>query len=152
MCTLDEEHYKFVRYEGKRIKQEIGKDQQGNPIFKGGLKMLFVAENNNGDICAPDCNIDTVTVVNKTGRLRYRYKGQETMKETFRPANIVTDSASRILVKDTGNKCLHILDQDDWFLRILDFYGAPSVDSLSRLWVGEFKTGTVKIIRFAENL
>ncbi|XP_062616128.1 uncharacterized protein LOC134277845 [Saccostrea cucullata] len=152
MCTFDEERYKIVRYEGKIITQEIEKDEQGSPLFKGGHKMLFVTENINGDICASDCNANLVTVVNKKGTLRYWYKGQESMKDKFRPANIVTDSAGRVLVKDTGNKCLHVLDQECRFLRNLDFYGALSVDTLGQLWVGEFKTGIVKIIRYAEKL
>ncbi|XP_061196332.1 uncharacterized protein LOC133204594 [Saccostrea echinata] len=96
--TNDKERYKIVRYEGQSIKQEIEKDDQGHPLYKGGGNMLFVAENNNGDICASDCNASIVTVVNKKGKLRFRYKGHQTMKKQFDPVSIVTDTADRILV------------------------------------------------------
>ncbi|XP_061196966.1 uncharacterized protein LOC133205219 [Saccostrea echinata] len=150
MRTSNGEHYKIVRYESQTIKQEIEKDDQGNPLYKEGDKMLFVAENNNGDICASDCNGKDVVVVNKVGKLRFRYKGQQSMKKQFNPTSIVTDSAGRIIVKDIGNSCTHIIDQDGQFLRSLDFCGALSVDSLGRLWVGEYKSGNVTVIKYTE--
>ncbi|XP_078330165.1 uncharacterized protein LOC111116726 isoform X3 [Crassostrea virginica] len=59
---------KLIRYEGKNIKQEISKEGQGNPIFKGGFYSLFMTENNNGDVCVSDLNANTVVVVDKTGK------------------------------------------------------------------------------------
>ncbi|XP_062574706.1 uncharacterized protein LOC134236553 [Saccostrea cucullata] len=150
MCTHDEEHYKIVRYEGQIIKQEIERDNKGNPLYKAGNDMLFVTENNNGDICVCDCNAEVVVVVNKAGKLQFRYKGQQTMKKQFDPASIATDSAGRIIVKDNGNSCTHIIDQDGQFLRCLDFFGALSVDTLGRLWVVEFESGNVKVIKYTE--
>ncbi|XP_062616998.1 uncharacterized protein LOC134278722 [Saccostrea cucullata] len=148
MRTSNNEHYKIVRYEGQTIKQEIEKDDQGTPLYKGGESMLFVTENNNGDICASDCNAKDVVVVNKAGKLRFRYKGQQTMKNQFIPSTIVTDSACRIIVRDYENSCTHIIDQDGQFLRSLDFCGVLSLDTLGRLWVGEYQSGNVKVIKY----
>ncbi|XP_061196333.1 E3 ubiquitin-protein ligase TRIM71-like [Saccostrea echinata] len=150
MCTSNYKHYKIVRYEGQTIKQEIEKDDQGKPLYKGGENMLFVTENNNGDICTSDCNARDVVVMNKVGRLRFRYKGQQTMEEQFDPTSIVTDSAGCIIIKDNGNSCTHIIDQDGQFLHSLDFCGALSVDSLGRLWVGEYESGNVKIVKYTK--
>ncbi|XP_062591525.1 uncharacterized protein LOC134277039 [Saccostrea cucullata] len=150
MCTHDEENYKIVRYEGQTIKQEIEKDDQGNPLYEAGEKMLFVTENNNGDICASDVNGKIVVVVNKAGKLRYRYKGQQTMRVQFEPSTIVTDSAGCIIIEDVGNFCTHIIDQDGQFLRSLDFCGLMSVDTLGRLWMGEYENGIVKIIKYSK--
>ncbi|XP_062591521.1 uncharacterized protein LOC134253010 [Saccostrea cucullata] len=150
MCTSNDEHYKIVRYEGQTIRQEIEKDDQGHPLYKGGENMLFVTENNSGDICASDVNGKIVVVVNKAGKLQFRYKGQQTMKKQFDPTTIVTDSSGRIIVKDVGNSCTHIIDQDGQFLRRLDFCGIMSVDTMGRLWVGEYKSGIVKVIKYTK--
>ncbi|XP_062574236.1 tripartite motif-containing protein 2-like isoform X2 [Saccostrea cucullata] len=150
ICTHDEEHYKIVRYEGQTIKQEIEKDDRDKPLYKGGDNMLYVTKNNNGDICASDCNAGDVVVVDKAGKLRFRYKGQQTMKKQFEPSSIVTDSAGRIIIQDHGNSCTHIIDQDGQFLRSLDFCGPLSVDTLGRLWVGEYKSGIVKVIKYTK--
>ncbi|XP_062591524.1 uncharacterized protein LOC134253016 [Saccostrea cucullata] len=148
--TFNFEHYKVVLYEGKKIKQEIEKDDQGKPLYKGGNMMLFVSQNNNGDICASDCNAKVVVVVNNAERLRFRYKGQQTMKKQFAPTTIVTDSAGRIIIKDKGNFCIHIIDQDGQFLRSLDFCGALCLDTLGRLWVGDNESGIVKVIKYTK--
>ncbi|XP_062585406.1 uncharacterized protein LOC134247084 [Saccostrea cucullata] len=148
MCTHNYEHYKIVSYEGQTIKQEIEKDNKGKPLYKRGEMMLFVTENNNGDICASDCNGKKVVVVNKAGKLRFQYKGQKKMKKQFDPASIVTDFEARIIEKVYGNSCTHIIDQDGQFLRILAFCGALSLDTLGRLWVGDNDGGSVKVIKY----
>ncbi|XP_061196343.1 uncharacterized protein LOC133204606 [Saccostrea echinata] len=150
LLAMNSEVYKIVRFEDKEIVQEIQKDDYGNPLFKGGSLMLFVTENSNGDICASDCNADTVTVVNKTGRLRYRYKGEQTMEKKFKPSTIVTDAVGNILVEDFGNECIHIIDQDGKFLCSLDYCGRLSIDKLGQLWVGEYDSGAVKVLKYME--
>ena len=144
---------KIVRYKGHTIKQEIYKDGQGNPIFTYSLGSLFMSENNNGDICVSDNNAKTVVVVEKTGRVRFRYDGRPARrKEAFDPTGIVTDALSQIIVVDYKNNCLHILDQDGQFLRCVDDCGLEkprglSVDSEGRLWVG-CETGKIKVIQY----
>ncbi|XP_056001161.1 uncharacterized protein LOC125653789 isoform X2 [Ostrea edulis] len=154
MYTTDDSQYKIVRYQGHTVKQEIERDEDGEPIYKGGKYALCVVENNNGDICASDGNADTVVVVNKSGRVRSRYDGTPARrKESFNPRHIATDSISQIIVTDIDNACLHILDQNRQFLRCVDNCGLDdpnglSVDSEGRLWVGLYDSGEVKVIQY----
>jgi hypothetical protein len=154
MGTADESQRKIVRYQGHTVTQEINKDEDGKPIYKGGKLPLCVVENNNGDVCASDNNAYTVVVVNKSGRVRFRYDGKPARrKELFNPAHLVTDSMSQIILADFSNACLHILDQNGQFLRCVDNCGLDyptglSVDSEGRLWVGLEKLGEVKMIQY----
>nr|XP_022312164.1 uncharacterized protein LOC111117361 [Crassostrea virginica] len=144
---------KIFRYQGQRIKQEIYNDGQGNQIFTDGFSSLFISENNNGDICVSDSNANTLIVVDKTGRIRFRYDGTPSRrKETFAPRGIVTDSSSLIIVADNSNNCLHILGQDGQFLRCVSDCGLEnpcglSVDSEGRLWVA-CVSGKIKVIQY----
>ena len=144
---------KIIRYQGQRIKQEIYKDGQGNPIFTDSRGSLFMSENNNGDICVSESDARTVIVVEKTGRVKFRYDGRPARrKESFGPRGIITDALSQIVVADYNNNCLHILDQDGQFLRCVDDCGLEnpyglSVDNEGRLWVG-CETGNIKVIQY----
>nr|XP_022311589.1 uncharacterized protein LOC111116857 [Crassostrea virginica] len=148
---------KIIRYQGKNIKQEISNDGQGNSFFKDGGCFLFMSENNNGDVCVSDVNADTVVVVDKTGRVRFRYDGTPARREkSFDPRGIVTDALSQIIVTDYNNHCLHILDQNGQFLRCVDNCGLKepyrlSVDSEGRLWVGSWRSGEIKVIEYLQN-
>jgi hypothetical protein len=153
MCTADRSHHKIVRYQGQRVTQEIDRDERGNPIYQGGKYVLFVTENNNGDIVASDANADTVVVVDKTGKVRFRYNDKPLGgQQPFCPTQIVTDSMGHIIVGDHLNHCLHILDQNGRFLRcvVSALYTptAMSVDSEGRLWVGQCESGVVKVIQY----
>ena len=145
---------KIIRYQGQNMKEEITKDGQGNSIFKDGKYSLCMSENNNGDVCVSDLNVDTVVVVDKTGRIRFRYDGAPARREkSFDPRGIVTDALSQIIVTDYNNDCLHVLDQDGQFLRCVDDCGLEkpvrlSVDSEGRLWVVSGKSGEIKVIEY----
>ncbi|XP_078330456.1 uncharacterized protein LOC144624498 [Crassostrea virginica] len=109
---------KIVRYQVQNIKQEINNDGQGNPIFKDGSNPLYMSENKNGDVCVSDRNANTVVVVDKTGKVRFRYDGTPARREKlFAPRYIVTDALSQIIVADIDNNCLHILNQNGQFLK-----------------------------------
>jgi hypothetical protein len=101
-----------------------------------------VVENKNGDIVASDGNARAVVVMDKSGKVRFRYDGTPARRKmSFAPTQIVTDSMSQIIVADQNNACLHILDQNGQFLRCVDNCGLDdayglSVDSEGRLWVG----------------
>ncbi|XP_056022354.1 brain tumor protein-like [Ostrea edulis] len=145
--------YKIVRYDKHIMKQEIERDDHGQPIYKGGRNILWVVENNNGDICASDNNAKAVVVVDKSGRVRFRYDGTPARKKTFNPEHLVINSISQIIVTDNNNACLHILDQNGQFLRCVENCGLDepcglSVDSEGRLWVGLLNTGKVKVIQY----
>jgi hypothetical protein len=154
MYTTDKSENKIPRYQGHTVTQEIDRDEDGKPIYKGGEYPLYVVENNNGDVCASDMNAITVVVVNKSGRVRFRYDGTPARrKKLFIPAHIVTDSMSQIVVADINNDCLHILHQNGQFLRCVDNFGLDdayglSVDSEGRLWVGFAGSGEVKVIQY----
>ncbi|XP_078327848.1 uncharacterized protein LOC144623325 [Crassostrea virginica] len=150
--------HNIIRYQGQQIEQEIDNDGQGNPIFKDGWNSLFMSENNNGDICVSDANADTVVVINKPGRVRFRYDGTPARtKKSFGPRYIVTDALSQIIVSDYNNNCLHILDQNGQFLRCVDDCGLDkpyglSVNSEGRLWVGLIDTGEIKVLKYLEKI
>ena len=145
---------KIIRYQGKNMKQEISNDGQGFPIFMDGHCSLYMSENNNGDVCVSDLNADTVVVVDKTGRVQFRYDGKPARREkSFIPAGIVTNVLSQIIVADLKNNCLHILDQNGQFLKCVDDCGLRdpdglSVDSEGRLWVGSYDSGEIKVIKY----
>nr|XP_022312185.1 uncharacterized protein LOC111117376 [Crassostrea virginica]XP_022312186.1 uncharacterized protein LOC111117376 [Crassostrea virginica] len=146
---------KIIRYQGQNIKDD--NDGQGNSIFKDGKYSLYMSENNNGDVCVSDLNADTVVVVDKRGRVRFRYDGTPARREkSFDPRGIITDALSQIIVVDCNNNCLHILDQNGQFLRCVDVCGLKgpsglSVDSEGRLWVGSWNSGEIKVIEYLQN-
>ncbi|XP_048752263.2 uncharacterized protein LOC125663883 [Ostrea edulis] len=154
MFTTDQSQYKIVRYREHTVIQEVDRDEDGEPIYKGGEYGLYVVENINGDICASDNNADTVVVVDKSGKVQFRYDGTPARrKKSFDPRHIVTDSMSQIIVADVNLDCLHILDQNGQFLRCVDNCGLDgahglSVDSEGRLWVGLYDSGEVKVIQY----
>ncbi|XP_056000080.1 uncharacterized protein LOC125667451 [Ostrea edulis] len=155
MFTTDDSHYKIVRYQGQRVIQEIDKDEHSNPIYQRGNFSVYVTENKNGDIVASDLNADTVVVVDRRGKVRFRYNDKPpVVQETFSPGHIVTDSMGHIIVTDLNNACLHILDQNGQFIKCVDnckLDDGPiglSVDNEGRLWVGLYKSGKVKVIQY----
>ncbi|XP_062586538.1 E3 ubiquitin-protein ligase TRIM71-like [Saccostrea cucullata] len=156
MCTRDQSHYKIVRFHGQTAIKEIDKDEHEQQIFRGGKIGVNIEENSNGDICASDSDANTVIVVDKTERVRFRYDGTPAWRNRqFQPMHIVTDSQSQIIINDINNDCLHILDQDGQFLKCVDNCGLErpcglSLDSEGRLWVGSYHTGVVKVIKYME--
>ncbi|XP_061183060.1 tripartite motif-containing protein 3-like [Saccostrea echinata] len=154
MDTTDGSHYKIVRYQGQRVIQEIDKDEHGDPIYQGGVYVVYVVENNNGDIVVSDINARAVVVVDRAGKVRFRYNNKPPGgKESFGPNQILTDSMGHIIVVDEFNNCLHILDQNGQFVRCVDnceleYPTGLSVDSEGRLWVGLYNSGEVKVIQY----
>ncbi|XP_078328825.1 uncharacterized protein LOC144623852 [Crassostrea virginica] len=154
--TYHEPKDKIIRYQGQNIKQEINKDRLENPIFKEGLFSQYMSENKNGDVCVSDVNANTVVVVDNTGRVRFQYDGTPARtKKSFAPRYIVTDALSQIIMTDSNNDCLHILDQNGQFLKCVDDCGLKTpwgltVDSEGRLWVGLLNTGEIKVIKYLE--
>ncbi|XP_055999758.1 uncharacterized protein LOC125656594 [Ostrea edulis] len=157
MSTTDRSHHKIVRYQGQNVTQEIDNDEHWKPIYQGGGYLVYVTENNNGDIVASDQNAKRVVVVNRTGTVRFRYNDKPPGGEkSFSPGQIVTDSMRHIIVADYHNACLHILDQNGQFIKGIDKCGLNDgphgliVDCDGRLWVGLCKSGEIKVIQYME--
>jgi hypothetical protein len=121
MFNADRSQSKIVHYLQLILKQEICRDINDKPIYRGGKYALHLAENKNGDICASDRNADCVVVVTKSGNVLLRYDGREARRKgLFDPWHLVTDAIGEIIVADSNNECLHILDQRGQFIRCLD--------------------------------
>ncbi|XP_061176971.1 E3 ubiquitin-protein ligase TRIM9-like [Saccostrea echinata] len=102
---------KLVRYSGTLIKQEIQYDENMQQLFQSGRESsLEIADNINGDICVRDFNAESILILTKQGELKSRYDGCNVLQNPFDPNNITTDSQGQVLVSDSRNDCVYILD------------------------------------------
>lgn len=138
-----------------KLKKEIQFDETGKPLFSASRNNMYIKENANRDICVSDWNACAVIVLKSSGELRFRYTGNlsRSFKQFF-PHGIVTDNYCRILVVDRKNDCLHVIDRNGKFLTYItcslqDPY-VLSMDPDENVWVGEYDTGCVKVIRYLE--
>lgn len=167
MINNDEKQTKVVRYSGSKATQHIQYNNKGQSLFSSGNSTKHISENNNHDICVSDNGACAVVVVNKEGKLRFRYTGSGfsgVLKKyhigpaayyrntsIFTPVGITTDSHSRILTTDLSNSCIHILDQDGKFLCFINcdlFDPVLCVDAKDCLLVAECRPCEVKKIKY----
>lgn len=138
-----------------KLKKEIQFDETGKPLFSASRNNMYIKENANRDICVSDWNACAVIVLKSSGELRFRYTGNLNRSfKQFYPHGIVTDNYCRILVVDRKNDCLHVIDRNGKFLTYItcslqDPY-VLSMDPDENVWVGEYDTGCVKVIRYLE--
>lgn len=138
-----------------KLKKEIQFDETGKPLFSASRNNMYIKENANKDICVSDWNACAVIVLKSSGELRFRYTGNLSRSfKQFYPHGIVTDNYCRILVVDRKNDCLHVIDRNGKFLTYItcslqDPY-VLSIDPDENVWVGEYDTGCVKVIKYLE--
>nr|XP_034312321.1 uncharacterized protein LOC117684400 isoform X2 [Crassostrea gigas]XP_034312322.1 uncharacterized protein LOC117684400 isoform X2 [Crassostrea gigas] len=146
---------KITRYNktGKEI-QIIQRKNKGQELYSD---PHYITENINGDICTSDINKQAVVVVNKSGKHRFSYTGQES---EFFPFGICTDLLRHIIVCNSYFRIditVYILDLDG---RILSLLPTPQqgiknprglcVDDENNLHVGQYTTNTVTVYKYLQ--
>jgi hypothetical protein len=140
VCLAKRDEGKILRLDssGNTI-QQIQFDADGNALYKSPTK---VSESPlNGDICVADSAENSAIVVDKTGSIRFTYRGLE--DDTFSPFYVTHDSFGNILVGDNSHFRIHLVDKDGVFLQYLltleDGLYSPwglDVDEKNNLWIG----------------
>lgn len=158
LVIIDNNEYKetkVVRYSGFKENQEIQFTEYGEPLYSFDDNIKYISENQNLDVCVADHGARAVVVVNQAGRLRFVYKGPfyTSTSETFDPYGIATDSEGQILISDSINNRIHIVDEDGQFLRYIDNCDLHKpwglcVDIEDQLYVAESVSGIVKCIQY----
>ncbi|CAG2213754.1 TRIM2_3 [Mytilus edulis] len=150
------ENYKIVRYTDGLAVQEIQNYYNGNPLFHPGLGILFVTENNNGDICVSDTNGCVIIVLNQFGNFKFDYDTTRALYDcpeltTFKPGCIVTNNKCEMLF--TVQNFIFVLDHNGHFVQCIDncnltMASALCLDYTERICVGEFDKTNIKIIKY----
>ncbi|XP_062584221.1 uncharacterized protein LOC134245994 [Saccostrea cucullata] len=153
----DETEVKIARFSDSEIIQEIQYDDHHQPLYQAGKYYILVEENKNLDVCASEPNKNEVVVTNKNGTLRWRYKGnlQTGKYESFSPSFICSNIHSQLLVMDTDNECVHLLDMDGIFITYITHpniqgIGAMSLDRSGRLWIANYKGGQINVFKYLQ--
>ena len=132
--------------------REFQYDSNRRNLYNPNRSDFYLAENRNGDICVSDTT--ALVVIDKLGKFRSRYHGQYTFRELFTPRGVTTDQRGNILLADFGKKCIHLLDQNVYFVRYITGGGSldriidVSCDDNEGVLVAESDTVKIKYIRY----
>lgn len=155
MRSDDTKQARVVGFQGAKKTREYKLDQKGHPLYGS---PAFVAENRNQDVCVSDVHHNRVTVVDVTGNFKFHYHGKQAAASypTFYPKGIATNSQANILIADQENNCVHILDPIGQLVSfistgcsVMEPY-CLCVGSEDELYVGEYRQGKVKKIRYLQ--
>ncbi|XP_062570118.1 uncharacterized protein LOC134232189 [Saccostrea cucullata] len=140
ICLAKRDEGKILRLNscGKSL-QKIQFDASGKPLFRSPTKVS--ESSRNGDISVSDSAENSVIVVDKSGCLRFVYRGLE--GDTFSPFYVTYDSFGNLLIGDNSHFRIHLVDKDGFFLQYIltleDGLYSPwglDVDEKKNLWVG----------------
>lgn len=148
---------KVVRYSCSTENQTSLYNKKIQPLYSSDVYSKYISENRNLDICVSDRDACAVMVSIKPGNsIRFTYTGPPSLTNgSFNPRGITTDSQGRILIADSNNKYIHILNQDGYILRYIDncdlrYPWGLCVDSRDNLFVAECRTGRIKKIEYSK--
>ncbi|XP_033743911.1 tripartite motif-containing protein 2-like [Pecten maximus] len=165
VCLMDQYSTSVTKTSKRMVARLNSQGQQVQAYeYTDGNKRLFtrpyrVVENINGDICVTDktsMGSGRVVVLDSLGNLRFIYDGRSASagERPFSPCGIVCDSYGRLLIADTNNHCVHIVDKHGQFVSFLlrkeDGITCPTslvLNGEGKLWVGN-ENGQVKVYQY----
>ncbi|XP_061165671.1 uncharacterized protein LOC133174583 [Saccostrea echinata] len=156
MRSKDEIQSRVIRYSLLTRIQRMQYDSKGQPLFSTGVFTgLQLTENGNRNICVADYAGGAVVVIDSSGGLRYKYKGnlsKQSKYTDFRPCEIVADVNTQILICDQSNNIVHITDCDGNFVRYIEYpcNGGMSIDMDHNLVLGDSNSGKIQFIKYLE--
>ncbi|XP_061170445.1 uncharacterized protein LOC133179768 [Saccostrea echinata] len=118
----------------------------------------YITENKNGDIWFSNWHMRVVVAMDKSGKQRFKYRGQQNQYD-FCPRGICADVLGQILVCDNacGNQSVHLLDQKSQFLGLLltekqGLYSplALCVDDKHKLYMGQMFSNTIMVYKYVQ--
>ena len=155
ICLVGARRSIIARYDARlKLVREIEfKDIDGTctKLFK---EPTFVCSNEFSDVCVADHALREVIVVNFSGVFQFSYRGQD--EKSFRPHCLVTDNLSNIVVSDSVNQEVHVLDKYGQFVTLLTtgqkigHPGPMSIDDEGKLWIGESVSGKIKVLKYLD--
>lgn len=155
MYSHDFTHTRVVRYSNFKEVQTIQFDHNKKPLYSENVSTKYICENRNRDICVSDSRLGSVVVVNKAGKLRFKYCGNSSSdtEKPFIPFGICVNSYYHILIADCNNNSIHIIDHDGKFLCQIDNCGLENpcgicLDENEHLLIAEQYSGNVKNFLF----
>ena len=91
------------------------------------------------------------------GNLRWRYHGNLQIEKfnTFSPSFIYSNKYCQLLVMDTDNSCVHLLDMDGMFIAYVEYLKIRGIDAMSldeneRFWIANYNGGQINVFKYLQ--
>ena len=95
-----------------------------------------------------------VMALTANGTLRYEYAGHN---QRFKPVDICTDQTGNVLIADSGNNAVHILDQEGRIVQHIPSsdlglaeVNTIDVDGQGYLWIGWVRKKSVVVAKYLQ--